>query len=1141
MESDLKNENENNIILSQRDKSGELEIISEEKNVICSEENTNQKGFKKSETPSITNSKQKNNLKHSPKFLFENEENEMNEAKKENDDCDLMNYLSDDNDKNVNIKEENNKKEKNNLSKSYNQIKEFIRPKEEIENNKIELPLSNRLNISGKFGEDNEKEKNKESLSKKGALKILQLITSKRKEKQEIEKKKEELIIETFKKARNENDKLSINNMEKEKDKDKENNIINNKVNIIDDKNNDIDSEIKKEEITNDKNKNENEGNKENNNLGEKNINLSKKEPIDNKIEGLDDKIEILKKNEIIIKEIENNNENNENTDYQNNNTTDNDENINKIIPITNKNKLYIKNSRKFLKKPIETTNSKGLTKSSFSISKQKPKIKEEKDSSKIIKKKRNKENNEITFKYKSFKNQSKTIDNQNKNNKIINNKEPTTSEFQERQKSKDNFDTITIYKKQRMSKSPKDKIYAPKKALNPRGSSLNKYNEHSLLSKSNININNVNYINNINTIIKNRNDNFNDNYNEDNFVKLNNSLNIHMNNNNYNNIVNDYKYIDNYAKYNKNELNYNIIRNYNSNFENNNKINKKDLLSTKTNNNLKYTHKIEEDLNENINFKNKFKNNSNKNFILNKYTPDKYISHNQNTYKPVLNTNPQRILKNTKIVPSIYQNKFYQNNTLSQRYYIYNNNNNRDLSSNNSTGKNNNCQKFFDFNNDIITTEESNLYTNNKIDSYNIDYENSINKKNSISINIEDLMIYEEKFTEIIYFLKNGKEAKNQCFDFWNYFYNCSLFERIEKIFKTEKNIEIAKLSINLELITVMICYEFSFDVNILNKSLNLLLEILEISHRNLMIICENILMKIIPENQNNIWAMKLNNLIKNSKKYLANNFSNLSHIELININSSELSKRIQNIFSLYETEYSPLINSLFKKIYQKSYSEINDFFIEYILKIENKESSILAPVLLSSNPNFISFRPPYIHTERIKPYTLILDLNDTIINFQQTNNSQGILRLRPFLIEFLEEISHYYELILFTTSTEYFSKPIINAIEENKKYFDFVFYREYAIIVGNDFVKDLTRVGRALDSTIIVDNMPQNFRLQKENGIHIKPFFAQDPNDNTLLELMEILINIAKSGVDVREGLAQYRNDIVQKVTSNISNPVS
>jgi Dullard-like phosphatase family protein len=409
-------------------------------------------------------------------------------------------------------------------------------------------------------------------------------------------------------------------------------------------------------------------------------------------------------------------------------------------------------------------------------------------------------------------------------------------------------------------------------------------------------------------------------------------------------------------------------------------------------------------------------------------------------------------------------------------------------------------------------------------------------NKNSSISINIEDLMVFEEKFSEIIYFLKNGKEARNQCFDFWNYFFNCSLYERIEKIFKTDKNIEIAKLSINLELITVMICYEFSFDIGVLNKSNLLLLEILELSHGNLIIICENILMKIIPENQKNIWALKLNNLVNNSKKFISNNISNLSHIEQIIMNSTKLSQKLQNIFSIFGTEYSPLIYSLYKKIHQKSYSEINDFFIEYILKIENKESSILAPVLLSSNPNFISFRPPYIHTERIKPYTLILDLNDTIVNFQQTNNSQGILRLRPFLIEFLEEISHYYELILFTTSTEYFSKPIINAIEENKKYFDFVFYREYAIIVGNDFVKDLTRIGRSLDSTIIIDNMPQNFRLQKENGINIKAFWGEDTNDTALKELGIILVKIAIDGGDVRKGIIRYKDDIIRKVTSNI-----
>jgi Dullard-like phosphatase family protein len=178
-----------------------------------------------------------------------------------------------------------------------------------------------------------------------------------------------------------------------------------------------------------------------------------------------------------------------------------------------------------------------------------------------------------------------------------------------------------------------------------------------------------------------------------------------------------------------------------------------------------------------------------------------------------------------------------------------------------------------------------------------------------------------------------------------------------------------------------------------------------------------------------------------------------------------------------------------------------------------------------------------PFIKTPNKKRYSLILDLNETLISLRYTNNSKGLIRVRPFLYQFLDTLSINYELILFTGSSEKYTNSIVEVLERNKKYFDFIFYREYAIIVGNDFVKDLTRVGRPLDSTIIVDNMPQNFRLQKENGIHIKPFYAQDPNDNTLIELMDILINIANSGIDVREGLANYRNDIVQKVTSDIA----
>ena len=135
------------------------------------------------------------------------------------------------------------------------------------------------------------------------------------------------------------------------------------------------------------------------------------------------------------------------------------------------------------------------------------------------------------------------------------------------------------------------------------------------------------------------------------------------------------------------------------------------------------------------------------------------------------------------------------------------------------------------------------------------------------------------------------------------------------------------------------------------------------------------------------------------------------------------------------------------------------------------------------------------------------------------------------------MDQVGKYYELIIFTAGTQEYGDLLIDAIEENKIYFEHRFYRQHTVIIGNDFVKDLSRIGRPLDKMIIVDNMPQNFRLQKENGINIKAFWGEDVNDNALTELGKILTNIAQEGGDLRNGLAKYRDEIIRKVTSNIS----
>jgi hypothetical protein len=62
-------------------------------------------------------------------------------------------------------------------------------------------------------------------------------------------------------------------------------------------------------------------------------------------------------------------------------------------------------------------------------------------------------------------------------------------------------------------------------------------------------------------------------------------------------------------------------------------------------------------------------------------------------------------------------------------------------------------------------------------------------------------LMVLEEKLTEIISALNTNKFMSNECFEYWNYFYNCSLFRKLEKLFLSQSDSLIVTHSINYKL----------------------------------------------------------------------------------------------------------------------------------------------------------------------------------------------------------------------------------------------------------------------------------------------------------------------------------------------------
>ena len=430
--------------------------------------------------------------------------------------------------------------------------------------------------------------------------------------------------------------------------------------------------------------------------------------------------------------------------------------------------------------------------------------------------------------------------------------------------------------------------------------------------------------------------------------------------------------------------------------------------------------------------------------------------------------------------------------------------------------------------------------------------FNKSLNIKTT-SIKIEELLILEEKFLYIILSLNNKKPMYNECSDFLNYYFNSSLCGSIEKIFISLLDINDIKTSIKYILMSIIICYDCSFDIEILNSISSILKLVLNLIHKNLIFIYEHILGNIGIENRDNRWVKKLVNVINSDKNSEINNKFNkdedsnygsnkysMNLIEKINFNNGVIVQNIRGLLKNYKFPQVEKLTSLFIKLNEKSYYEIDIFYKQNILNVENPNGSIYAPTFLKQNlsTNFIPVPYPYIYTSNPRQFSLVLDLNETLVHLQirEEQAIEYVLKIRPGLSEFLEELSQYYELIAFTGSTPENANIILDAIEEGKFIFAKRLYRNHMIIIDNEFVKDLNRIGRPLDKIIIVDNRPQNFRLQKENGICIKSFFGEDKSDMNLINLKNILIDIAQEGGDLRFGIQKYKNKILEKVESNL-----
>ena len=543
---------------------------------------------------------------------------------------------------------------------------------------------------------------------------------------------------------------------------------------------------------------------------------------------------------------------------------------------------------------------------------------------------------------------------------------------------------------------------------------------------------------------------------------------------------------------------------------------------------------------------------------------------------KPKTTSTPNN-LKKTQPYP--YDLKTYYNNN-----YNNSNMNNIDNMSLNSFNVNRK---------ERIRKNKDNLSAISMDDAYtlikNYNYYNNININNNnvgINLKLDDLIICDEKLNDILIALNNNKsyeiDASNECAEFFVFYFHSTLQNMFYKFFNEKKKIIIDSAN-NLTLLSILITYHLSLNRDILKQIIKIVVNILSLLKLNLYLNVKKIQIFF-----GNTFIEKNNFYFKTFNYYLnVQNLINLNEEQIvmkIEHNCRIITNEVKKILKIYQQINDPYHNdfvALFNNISVLSETDLKDYFYSRLYNKVNmrkkikskevknsyhKENNEYEDNILVDNSDVISVKSnksshyygkidkhnskilkllneyekskidaPFITTPNKKKYTLVLDLDETLINieFKDMSNNRCILHLRPGLFWFLSKVKPFYELITFTSASKEYAQPIINEIELKNKYFDYNFFREHSVINGNDFVKDISRIGRDMKKIIIVDNTEQNFRLNNKNGIKIKPFYG-DQNDKVLYELSKILVMIVKQGYeDLTMALKDYSNEIKVKIT--------
>ncbi|KAL1956951.1 hypothetical protein VTO42DRAFT_6440 [Malbranchea cinnamomea] len=131
-----------------------------------------------------------------------------------------------------------------------------------------------------------------------------------------------------------------------------------------------------------------------------------------------------------------------------------------------------------------------------------------------------------------------------------------------------------------------------------------------------------------------------------------------------------------------------------------------------------------------------------------------------------------------------------------------------------------------------------------------------------------------------------------------------------------------------------------------------------------------------------------------------------------------------------------------------------------------------------------------------------------------------------RPHCDDFLRKVCKWYKLVIFTASVQEYADPVIDWLEQERKFFSGRYYRQHCTLRNGAYIKDLSFVEPDLSKVMILDNSPMSYIFHEDNAIPIEGWI-NDPTDNDLLHLIPML-EAMQYVTDVRALLSLRRGEV-------------